>query len=98
MLGKELISVIIPLHNSQEHIKELIEMLEKQTLKNYEIIFVNDGSNDNTKAELEKLENKKNMIICNKENGGPSSARNYGLRWKSSIKLCKRSNAMGSSK
>lgn len=79
MIKRGLISVIIPLYNSEQHIEKIIEMLDKQTFKEFEAIFINDGSTDNTRAKLEKLGNKENILIYNKSNGGPSSTRNFGL-------------------
>lgn len=79
MIKKGLISVIIPLYNSEQHIEKILEMLDKQTFKEFEVIFINDGSTDNTRVKLEKLGNKDNIVIYNKSNGGPSSTRNFGL-------------------
>lgn len=79
MCSKDLISVVIPLYNSKDNIDNLIKMLEEQTIKNFEIILVNDGSTDGTKEKLEELKNEKNIYIYNKTNGGPSSSRNLGI-------------------
>ena len=51
--------------------------LINQTYKNLEIIFVDDGSTDNTLNILKSLPN---IIVLTKENGGPASARRYGLK------------------
>ena len=76
------ISVIIPAYNSEKYLAKTLDSVVSQTLplSEYEIIIVNDGSSDHTKDILNKYSNLySNIIIINKENGGPSSARNAGL-------------------
>ena len=75
-----LISVIIPIYNAQEYLNACVESIRNQSFKNYEVILVDDGSVDNS-AELCKVlcGNDSRMLYYYKENGGVSSARNYGL-------------------
>lgn len=74
------VSVIISAYNMEQYIARCIESICDQTLKEIEIIVVNDGSNDNTLNIVEQLYKTDSRIkIVNKENGGISSARNYGL-------------------
>lgn len=73
------VSVIIPVYNVEEYIEECIESVVNQTLKEIEIIIVNDGTQDNSMKKIEKFLFDKRIIIINKENGGVSSARNCGL-------------------
>ncbi|NLJ82738.1 MAG: glycosyltransferase family 2 protein [Bacteroidales bacterium] len=73
------ISVVIPLYNKEENIKKTIQSVLNQTYKNYEIIVINDGSTDNSKKQVESLQNKIIKII-DKPNGGVSSARNLGMK------------------
>lgn len=76
-----MISVIIPVYNVQNYIKKCLESIINQTYKNLEIIIVNDGSTDNSLKICEEYAQKDNRIrIFNKENGGVSSARNFGLK------------------
>jgi glycosyltransferase involved in cell wall biosynthesis len=80
-----MISVIIPMYNSEDTINPCIESVLKQTYKGkVEVIVVNDGSIDNSKTILEKIIKNNNSDIdiqlINKTNGGVSSARNTGLR------------------
>ena len=70
------VTVIIPAYNASKYIKRCVMSLKNQTYKNIEIIVINDGSTDNTKEIVEKL----NVKLINKENGGVSSARNMGLK------------------
>jgi glycosyltransferase involved in cell wall biosynthesis len=72
------ISVIIPVYNSESFIESCLESIYAQSYTKFEIIVVNDGSTDGT---LEVLKNQKPEItIINKRNGGVSSARNLGIQ------------------
>ena len=76
------ISVIIPAYNAEKYLKEALDSVVFQTMpdSDYEIIVVNDGSTDHTSDILHTYQEKyPHIIVCNKENGGPSSARNAGL-------------------
>lgn len=74
------ISIIIPIYNSEKYLNRLLESVINQTYKDIEIILVNDGSTDSSLNICEEFRNKDNRIkICNKTNGGVSSARNEGI-------------------
>ena len=73
-----LISIIIPLYNKEDCILKTIESITTQNFEDYEIVVVDDGSKDNSVALIENLHNDKIKIFL-KENGGPASARNYGV-------------------
>lgn len=88
-----LVSVIIPTYNRKHIIEGAIKSASNQTLKDYEIIVVDDGSTDGTKEFLESLQLShlpdtvpgtvpatSPIIIISKENGGVSSARNVGIQ------------------
>ena len=77
------ISIIIPIYNTQKYIEKCLRSLEKQTMKNFEIILVNDGSTDNTEKIVKRYINEHknlNIIYIKKENGGLASARNCGVK------------------
>ncbi len=76
------ISVIIPCYNSSFFLKDIFKMFENQTLKDYEIIFVDDGSTDNTKDLINKQKTKDDRIklIPLNRNIGAGNARNVGLK------------------
>lgn len=77
----KLVSVIIPVYNVEEFIEECLVSVLNQTLKDIEIICVNDGTPDNSMSIIEKYAATDNrIVIVNKENGGLSSARNAGMR------------------
>lgn len=74
------VSIIVPVYNSEKTIKECFNSLEKQTLKNIEIIYIDDGSTDNSYYLLKQLCIKSSKsVVYHKNNGGPSSARNFGI-------------------
>lgn len=82
MLSKKYaVSVIVPVYNVEKYIKECLDSLVNQTLKNIEIIVVNDGSPDNSQVIIDeyvkKYPDKVKSFI--KKNGGLSDARNYGI-------------------
>ena len=78
---KYAVSVIVPVYNVEKYIKECLDSLVNQTLKNIEIIVVNDGSPDNSQVIIDeyvkKYPDKVKSFI--KKNGGLSDARNYGI-------------------
>lgn len=75
------VSVIMPVYNTECYLKRCIESLVHQTLKEIELIFINDGSTDHSLAILQDYKAKypDKIIIIDKENGGMSDARNQGL-------------------
>lgn len=81
MLRKSnLVSAVIPCYNHGEYIREAINSILSQTCKQIEVIVVNDGSEDEeTLKILDKLDTPKTKVY-HKENGGPASARNYGIK------------------
>ncbi len=72
------ISIIIPVYNCEKYLKKCLDSLINQTLKEIEIILVNDGSTDESVKIAETYTDSRIKLI-NKENGGQSSARNRGL-------------------
>lgn len=76
------ISIIVPVYNVEKYIDKCLKSLVNQTLKDIEIIVVNDGSPDNSQKIIDKYERKySNVKSYIKKNGGISSARNYGLKY-----------------
>ena len=72
------VSVIVPVYNVENYIEKCLDSLLNQTLDDIEIIVVNDGSTDNSANIIkEKYVNK--IVYLEKENGGLSDARNFGL-------------------
>jgi glycosyltransferase involved in cell wall biosynthesis len=77
------ISVIIPVYNAKKYLEKAIQSVAKQTLFPYEIIVVDDGSTDDSASIITELAKKYPIKFLQKENGGQSSARNYGVRFSS---------------
>lgn len=71
------VSVIISAYNMAAYTAQAIESVLAQTFKDYELIVVDDGSTDNTRAVVNKYGEKVRYFY--KKNGGVASARNYGL-------------------
>lgn len=73
-----MISIVIPLYNKEKLIGKTIHSILNQTYQEYEIVIVNDGSTDNSFAEVEKI-NDSRIRIINQANAGVSAARNQGI-------------------
>lgn len=75
-----LVSIIIPIYNVENYLRECIESVLEQTYKHLEIICVNDGSPDNSREiVLEYQKTDSRIILLDKTNGGLSDARNAGI-------------------
>ena len=74
----ELVSVIIPVYNAAQFLKDSIESVLNQTYSNIEIICVNDGSTDNSLDILKSFSDK--ITIISQENQGLASALNVGIK------------------
>lgn len=75
-----LVSIIVPVYNTSKYLEKCLESLKNQTLKNIEIIVVDDGSTDESLKIAKKIaKDDKRIKVFHKQNGGLSSARNYGI-------------------
>lgn len=75
-----LVSVIVPIYNTEKYLEECLNSLEKQTLKEIEVILVNDGSTDGSGIIAQKyVDQNEKFILIERENGGLSAARNTGM-------------------
>ncbi|WP_455645868.1 glycosyltransferase family 2 protein, partial [Methanosphaera sp.] len=74
------VSVILPVYNVENYLEKCLDTLTKQTLKNIEILCINDGSTDNSLEILEKYQAIDHRIkIFNQDNEGAGTARNLGI-------------------
>ena len=81
MEDKALVSVIIPAYNAQQYITRTVNSVLAQTYENMQIIVVDDGSTDDTPGICDRYAGKhENITAVHRENGGPSAARNAGLK------------------
>lgn len=74
------VSIIVPVYNVKEYLPRCLDSLISQTLKNIEIIAIDDGSTDGSSSVLDSYAKKdERVIVFHVENGGVSKARNIGL-------------------
>lgn len=73
-----MISVVIPLYNKEKQIAHTLQSVFNQTLQDFEIVIVDDGSTDGSVAEVEKFSESRIRLIHQK-NAGVSAARNRGI-------------------
>lgn len=74
------VSIIVALYNAEPYLRRFLDSLVCQTLKEFNVIIVDDGSTDNSFSLCkEYAENDNRFRIFHKENGGVSSARQYGI-------------------
>lgn len=74
------VSIIVPVYNVEKYLRKCIDSLINQTLKDIEIICINDGSTDKSLEILKEYKNRDSRIILlNQENSGQSVARNRGI-------------------
>lgn len=77
----DLVSIIVPVYNVKDYVKKCLEALIDQSYKNTEIIVVDDGATDGSgKICDEMAKEDKRIKVYHKENGGLSSARNFGIK------------------
>ena len=75
------VSIIIPVYNVENYLEECLSSALNQTLKDIEVIAVNDGSTDNSLNILNKYNNNPILNIISQTNKGLSEARNTGLKY-----------------
>ncbi len=76
----ELISIVVPIYNTEKYISRCVTSLIKQTYRNIEIILVDDGSQDNSAKICDRFAKKDGRIkVIHKQNSGVSETRNVGI-------------------
>lgn len=79
-MNKPLVSITVPVYNAKEYIEKTLDSLSKQTLKNIEILLVDDGSTDGSGIICDQIAQSDHRFkVFHKENGGSASARQVGL-------------------
>ena len=76
------VSIIIPVCNLEKYIRKCLQSVLDQTFHNYEVIVINDGSQDKSQDIIEEFietNHLSNFKLINKKNGGLSAARNDGM-------------------
>ena len=72
------VSVVVPCYNGARFIDQLLATLAAQTFRDFELIIVDDGSNEETRAKLDSLDPW--VQVIHQINQGPGAARNTGFR------------------
>ena len=79
-MKEELISVVVPIYNVEKYLRLCLDSLLMQTYTNFEVLMINDGSpDDSANICKEYLAKDRRFQYFEKENGGLSDARNYGI-------------------
>ena len=74
------ITVIVPVYNTEKYLYRCIDSILAQTFTNFELLLIDDGSNDASGQICDEYTTKDNRVrVFHKKNGGVSSARNLGL-------------------
>jgi glycosyltransferase involved in cell wall biosynthesis len=73
-----IVSIIMPLYNKCPYVRRTIESIQQQTFADWELIIIDDGSTDDSTAEIPL--NDKRIQLLQQENAGPAAARNRGIR------------------
>lgn len=80
--NQPLVSIIMPVYGVEKYIEQAINSVISQSYKNWELLIINDGTKDNSKEIAELYASRfENIYLYNKENGGLSDARNFGLKF-----------------
>ena len=83
----EKIDIIIPYYNSKKYIYETLESVFLQSYQNFNILLINDFSNEEVPYEIRKFDNRLKILNL-KKNMGPAFARNLGIRCTNSKYIC----------
>ena len=80
-MGEVKVSVIVPVYNTGAYLEQCLSGIQGQTLKEIEIICVDDGSSDNSVEQIKKLESEDaRLCLLTQKNRGGGAARNAGMR------------------
>lgn len=81
-MNTDLISIIVPIYNVEKYLEKCLASIKNQTYSNIEVIMVNDGSKDSSRDIADAFQKEDvRFKLVDKENGGLSSGRNYGMRY-----------------
>ena len=74
------VSVIVPVYNTSKYLEKCIDSLINQTLKEIEIIVINDGSTDTSDTIMQKYLSNKKIKYYKRTNHGIGETRNFGIK------------------
>lgn len=75
-----LVSVVIPVFNGASFVAKAVASVRAQTVRDVEILVVDDGSTDGTQEVLQRLERTHGITWFQQDHGGPARSRNYGIQ------------------
>lgn len=80
-MEKPVVSIVVPAYNASRYLKKNVESLLQQTMTEFELIYVDDGSKDDTLKVLREYQKKDDRIqIISQDNHGAAHARNTGMQ------------------
>ena len=80
-MNNDLVSIIVPVYNTEKYIRECLDALANQTYQNLEVILIDDGSTDSSSLICnEYCKEDERFNVFHRSNHGISSSRNYGLK------------------
>lgn len=87
--AKPLVSIVVPVYNSERYLPTLLQSLLDQTYRELEIVCINDGSKDGSLGVLREFASRdQRIVVVDKENSGAASTRNAGIDRASGSYLC----------
>lgn len=87
--SQPLVSIVVPVYNSERYLPTLLDSLQNQTYRSLEIICVNDGSKDGSLDILQaRAADDPRIVVVDKENSGAASTRNVGIDHATGAYLC----------
>jgi glycosyltransferase involved in cell wall biosynthesis len=78
--GSPLVSVLLPVHNGERYLRESVGSILSQTWHDFELVVINDGSNDGTASILESYNDPRMFVVENRKNLGLVKSLNLGLK------------------
>ena len=78
-MGNELISIVVPIYNVENYLRQCLDSIQNQTYKKFECIMVNDGSTDSSQQIAEEYLEDSRFKLINQSHKGLSGARNTGI-------------------
>lgn len=74
------VTVVIPTYNAETYLEPTLASVQAQTLRDFEVVLVDDGSRDGTLAVAHRFADRMDLRVLPQANAGPSAARNNGVR------------------
>ena len=78
-MNQELVSIIVPIYNVENYLRQCLDSIQNQTYKKFECIMINDGSTDSSQQIEEEYLSDSRFKLINQSNKGLSGARNTGI-------------------